>query len=302
MNKKQLRFNRPAEYVENPTPRNIMLGLTNTCNHRCVFCPHEKLKRKTAVLDPDLISRVITQAYDLGVREIGLYLDDEPFMSKHLEDSAKLAKSAGYEYIYCTTNGSLATPERVSRLYENGLDSIKFSVNAGDRDTYAKTHGHDHFDTVISNIKAADRLRKESGKNVGLFLSFVEYSQNAGQLGLLKRLLGDSIDEYHTLTASDVYFDENESAKMGMKKYVYEKCDMLFNRIHVTGEGLVSACCGDFSLKLIMGDLRERPLKDIWFGEAFRRLRRWHLEGDIPRDCECYKCFDYSKKESQNDF
>jgi molybdenum cofactor biosynthesis enzyme MoaA len=72
---------------------------------------------------------ILSQAYKLGVREVGFYLVSEPFMAKNLEACVAYAKQTGYEYIYLTTNGAMATKDRMERLLLNGLDSIKFSIN-----------------------------------------------------------------------------------------------------------------------------------------------------------------------------
>lgn len=288
---KELRLHRPVSYEEAPLPGNVMIGLTSTCNHRCVFCPHDKYLRPAVVMEKDLMVRIIHECYELGVREIGFYLDNEPFMSRYFEDGVKVAHDLGYSYIYATTNGAMATAKRMRQLFLNGLNSIKFSVNAGNRETYFKTHGRDDFDRVIQNILDADAIRKELNMDIGFFLSFIGYNANQGQFEGLKEMLGAHIDQYYYIQGSDTLFTEEESARMGLERVRISKCDMVFNRIHVTAEGLVSACCGDFPLKLIVGDAKEQSISEIWYGEPFRQIRRWHLEQKFPEDCECYNCF-----------
>ena len=45
-----------------------------------------------------------------------------------------------------TSNGALATPEKIRAVIDAGLDSIKFSINAPERKMYAFIHGKDDFD------------------------------------------------------------------------------------------------------------------------------------------------------------
>ena len=47
-----------------------------------------------------------------------------------LPDYIAEAKRIGYSYVYLTSNGSLATPEKAKAALDAGLDSIKFSINA----------------------------------------------------------------------------------------------------------------------------------------------------------------------------
>ena len=47
---------------------------------------------------------------------------------------------------------------------DNGLDSIKFSIHGGTKDTYKKIHGKDDFDRVIKNLIWVDEYRKTQKK------------------------------------------------------------------------------------------------------------------------------------------
>jgi MoaA/NifB/PqqE/SkfB family radical SAM enzyme len=129
---------------------------------------------------------ILEQAYKIGVREVGFYMISEPFLSKILEDCTLYAKNLGYTYIYLTTNGSLANPDRVKKLFAGGLNSIKFSVNAGRPDTYKRVHGKGDFEKVINNIHMADKARREMNIDGGLFVSFVENIINKGEIDSLK--------------------------------------------------------------------------------------------------------------------
>ncbi|MCI8814672.1 MAG: radical SAM protein [Lachnospiraceae bacterium] len=156
----KLKLNREVIYEENPPfPYNMLVELTNRCNHACVFCAHKKMHRSFRNCDKKLMTDIIQQAYELGTREIGFYLTGEPFLNKDLEYYVGLCKRIGFEYIYITTNGVLAKKERVKNLWELGLSSLKFSINAATRKTYQFIHGRDDFDKVMKNINDIYELK-----------------------------------------------------------------------------------------------------------------------------------------------
>ena len=129
--------------LEPPFPRtNFLIETSNACNHRCIFCAYTKMTRKIGKIKPEFVYDILQQAYDLGTREVGFYATGEPFLVPELPDYIAKAKEIGYEYTYLTTNGALATPERVHAVIGAGLDSIKFSINAPDRRTYAFINTH----------------------------------------------------------------------------------------------------------------------------------------------------------------
>ena len=138
----------PQDYsVRPPFPKAALVELANLCNHSCVFCPIEKMTRKGRHIDRQLLERVLLEAYRLGTRELGFYGGSEPFVSKQLEHFIEFSKTTGFEYVYISTNGSIPSKDRMSSVLDSGLDSIKFSVNGGDRESYLAVHGKDDFTT-----------------------------------------------------------------------------------------------------------------------------------------------------------
>ena len=137
-----------------PFPKsNFLMELSNACNHACIFCAHQKMQRKVGKINKELAFDILQQAYDLGTREVGFYATGEPFLVPELPEYIRKAKEIGYTYVYLTSNGSLATPERIRAVIDAGLDSLKFSINAPERDLYKFIHGRDDFDTVMDHLK-----------------------------------------------------------------------------------------------------------------------------------------------------
>ena len=130
-------------------PKNALIELTNGCNHSCIFCYNPEMKRKIDHLDFDTYKKFLKNALKEGLEEIGLYSTGEPFMTKNLDRYIYEAKQIGIRRVYITTNGSLASIDKVKKCLDAGLDSIKFSINAGSRETYKLIHGKDDFEKVI---------------------------------------------------------------------------------------------------------------------------------------------------------
>jgi wyosine [tRNA(Phe)-imidazoG37] synthetase (radical SAM superfamily) len=276
-----------------PFPRNMLVELTNACNHRCVFCGNSKKTRKTGHINEDLLAKILTEAFALGTREVGFYTTGEPFLSPNLAKYVALVKKIGFEYVYLDTNGALATPERAVPVIEAGLDSIKFSINAGTPETYKATHGFDDFNKVISNLEFISNYRNQHGKPAKIYASFVVTPQNQNERERLKEIVGPLVDD---INFSEV---ENqggtmvaESQSMATAKSPSNKktmCYMLFNRFHITWEGYLTACCIDFNNNLLVADLNKTSLKEAWHGETFVNLRKRHMDNNLT-GILCYNC------------
>lgn len=271
--------------LEPPFPKsNFLIEVSNVCNHACIFCAHQKMQRKVGKIDKEKAFDILQQAYDLGTREVGFYATGEPFLVPELPEYIAKAKSIGYTYVYLTSNGSVATPEKIRAVIDAGLDSIKFSINAPQRKLYEFIHGRDDFDTVVEHLKYLNQYRKESGKSYKIYVT-----------GILTRFTENLQDKYHEL------FDE--LCDQIVFKYVYNqggympeieqylrcdcdtevnrKCNLPFDAISVTKEGYLSIENADYENMLVVADLNKVSLYDGWYGPIMKDMRRRFMEDDL---------------------
>lgn len=268
--------------LEPPFPyTNFLIELSNACNHACIFCTHQKMKRPVGFIDEALLYRVLRQAYDLGTREVGFYATGEPFLVNALPEYIKTAKEIGYEYVYLTSNGSLATPEKIRAVVDAGVDSVKFSINAPERALYEFVHGRDDFDAVVEHLRCLNAYRTESGRRYKIFIT-----------GILTRYTQDLREEYARVfqgLADEIVFKEvyNQGGNMPeidsllrctYDRETYRRCNLPFDSIYVTHEGYLSVCNADYENMLVVADLNQVSLKDGWYGETMKRVRQAFMD------------------------
>lgn len=259
-----------------PFPRQVMFEVTNICNHACSFCAYTTMTRARRQMDRPLFLRLASEAYELGAREIGLFSGAEPLTCKHLEEYIAHASELGFEYIYISTNGSIGEADKYKGLIDAGLDSIKFSINAGERERYARIHGRDDFDRVVSNVDYVCAYRKTLDRDFRIMISFVEIPENAGDFDLLKARFDSKVDEMV------LYEANNQSGQMvDLPDPGLENCELPFNRVNISREGYMRACCNDYENALALENLNDISLADAWHSEHFRRLRQRHLDDDL---------------------
>ena len=285
--------NRDNLYSLNPPfPRsNFLLELSNACNHECLFCAHQKMKRKVGLMKPEMVESALRQAYDLGTREVGFYATGEPFLVNALPDYIKLAKDIGYTYTYLTSNGSLATPEKIRAVIDAGLDSIKFSINAPERKMYEFIHGHDHFDQVVKHLKYLRQYRDESGKNYKIYVTGILTRFTEGMKDMYQELFGDIVDQivFKTVYNQGGYMPEIEHLlKCDCDHETYRRCNLPFDAICITHEGYLSVENADYENMLVVGDLNKQTLKEAWYGEKMKELRKGFMEDILDGTiCDC---------------
>ena len=284
--------------LEPPFPRsNFLMEISNACNHSCIFCAHQKMQRRVGKMDKKKAFDILQQAYDLGTREVGFYATGEPFIVPELPEYIAKAKEIGYTYVYLTSNGSLATPEKIRAVIDVGLDSIKFSINAPQRKLYEFIHGHDDFDKVMEHLKYLNQYRQETGKNYKIYVT-----------GILTRFTENLKDKYYEVfdgLADQIVFKYvyNQGGYMPeIEDYLRcecdneerRKCNLPFDAVSVTKEGYLSIENADYENMLIVADLNKVSLHDGWYGDVMKDMRCRFMEDKLEGTL-CDGCVHHTK-------
>lgn len=298
MNQKDFFKNRLNQYYnyEKSTfqvfPKNMLIEVSNICNHECIFCANSKMTRNKSCIDYDFTKRILNEAYSLGTTEVGFYATGEPLTNKNLEEYIKMSKNIGYEYAYLTTNGALLDEERIASLINSGIDSIKFSINAGTRETYKIIHGKDDFDKVIKNIMLLFEYRKKWNKSFKIGISSVLTKYTRADREYISDVFKNYCDEIIFLDCNNrfgVMPEVNKYLIEPNKVDKYESCPLPFNKLHISCEGYLTACCADFQNYLVVSDLNKESLEQAWNNEVFQELRKKHVEDNL-KGTLCYNC------------
>ena len=292
----ELRMNRAVVLSETPPfPHNMLMELTNVCNHKCVFCGYKDMKRKKRMCDKGIMLDLMKQAYENGTRDIGFYMIGEPLMCKDLSEYIARAHELGFEYIYLTTNGALADLDRMKELIEAGLNSVKFSVNGATRETYLAVHGKDDFNVAKDNIKALRNYTKENNIDIPIFVSFVKNGINKDDIHVLHDVFDDFVDQIYIVPCTNQaggmleLISNGVMAETDLLPGSTVPCEMIFNRLHITCEGYLNACCADVNGYLSAVDLHTNTLLEAWNSATMINLRRRHLHSELGQTL-CRHC------------
>ena len=288
--------------LEPPFPyTNFLIETSNACNHACIFCAHQKMKRPVQTINPEFVHNILQQAYDLGTREVGFYATGEPFIVKELPEYIKWAKEIGYTYVYLTSNGVLATPEKIRAVIDAGLDSIKFSINAPERKMYAFIHGKDDFDTVMEHLKYLNEYREISGNNYKIFVTGIltRFTENMKDMyAEVFRGLADEIVFKNVYNQGGYMPEIDTLLKCTYDDEEYRRCNLPFDAISVTCEGYLSIENADFENMLVVADLNKVSLKEGWYGEKMKAIRQAFMDDKLEGTL-CDGCVHHAYREAK---
>jgi radical SAM protein with 4Fe4S-binding SPASM domain len=241
------------------------------------------MKRRQGVMGMDLYRKVVDECASLGISHVRMHNYGEAFVDKQLPAKIAYAKSKGIPEVGVITNGSLLGPDVAKAVVEAGLDAINISLDAAGKDTFESTRLGLKYDKVIANVEGLVRIRGELGrKRPKLILSFVRQDNSTEEQAFI---------DHWSAVADKIHITElhNWAGTLKRRADVNVPCYRQWLTFTVLWDGRVSLCCADLDGHVVLGDLNSQTIADIWNSDAYRRVRREHLESggpDICRNCD----------------
>lgn len=272
------------------TGKTMNIEITSLCNADCIYCPcvASGSTKKRNFIDEDFFYRITREARELGVSDVGLYVNGDPLMNELLFKYVEyLKKELHYSYVFISTNGILCTHENLERLAEAGIDSIKFSVSASNPKSYLQHHGRDAFEKIVDNIRYADEYRRKNNLNYKLYMFSILTRYNIAEKEEIEKVFGGFVDEIVFKSVA-----EGTEKVIGMKELLMIDeeietespripCNFLFDRIVISERGYLYVCCDLESTLGIVEDLKNKSLKDVLYGERMVSIRKMHLDNNV---------------------
>jgi radical SAM protein with 4Fe4S-binding SPASM domain len=279
-------------------PRNLHIEGTNVCNAKCTFCAYPQMERAKETMPMETFQRIVDEYVEMGGKGVSLTpIVGDPFVDRHIfERLDYLNQKPEIRGFYFYTNGILMKPAIIDRLltYSEKLH-VFVSFGGFDRETYKAIMGVDYFDLVSKNIEAFMAAKQRTGSRMRFDLAlrcppsswtgeFWAKCNAYKQQGLMNIHSAETFDSW----AGKV--NPAELKQVGLvptlPPYKRGACELLFAKPIVLANGKVNACaCRDVEAELIVGDLTETPLKELWAGQEINNIIEQHEQGNFPDVC-----------------
>lgn len=271
-------------------PDHVDLELSSACNMKCPMCYtvtdefKENVPRKN--LDFGLFCRIVDELAANGVFSIRLSWRGEPTLNKHFMDCIRYAKKKGIAEVDSLTNALRLTPEMFEEMVALGMDWLTISFD-GVGATYDKIRAPAKFDEMVAKIRSFSEIRKrrKSVKPVmriqGIWPAIAE--NPAAYFDTFDPL----VDEVSVNCLLDYLHNDREVAYL--ENFA---CPVPFQRLVIGSDGRALMCINDEMGQVPVGDTRTQTVREIWNGEAMRRVREIHRNRRGTKELEpCKRCY-----------
>jgi len=274
-------------------PAEIQIQTITTCNAACIMCPYPEVSTEFAFdrMEEQLYDRILEEcAREPGLRRIEPFLMNEAFTDSRIIDwIARAKRKVPHAMVTVTTNGAPLVPKVTDRLVRSGLDAIWFSFNGATRDTYEKIMGVP-YDRVKANI---DYLLEVRPPSLQVFVNMIETGMMAPEIAANIRYWqtrGVQAGSSPLVNRAGNVRNFEELRYTPQGALPVRTCELVFYKMYILASGDVVLCCMDWRRQVLLGNVRRQTLREIWNGEAYRRVRRLHVEGEDRMIDLCRSC------------
>lgn len=288
------------------TPFVVHVDTCNMCNFKCKFCTtgdHELLKKHNRPIGHmpyatftkliDDLTRFPTKVKDLIFHKNG-----EPLLHERIIDMMRYAKQKDVaNKLILVTNGSLLTPKLSREIMSVGIDFMQISLEGVNAEGYKKVSGVDiDYEKLVANVGYLFAHRHpDTTLNVKLMdcgLTEEEKQQFFDDFGKVCSTCDiEHPISYTQPTVKDTSLGIMKGTTHDMYESTYkEVCTLPFYTMNINFNGKVSACSFDWRHGLIMGNVNDESLPDIWNGKLYNDFRRIHLRKERNNHPLCTGC------------
>lgn len=284
----------------------LNLELTNKCPMRCVMCARtNNMEREQGLMAFETFKAII----DEYVARHPSRAANEDTWLHHFGESlvhpeyARFVRYAVEKGVHAcmSINPIMLTPNVADELLATGIKKLYISLDGHDDESFLAIRGvKDAYEKSKAHLLDFLKKKIERQCETHIVLSMIDFKLNresiARQRGYWESIPG--IDEVlckNFVTWNGDAADVNQLADMQVdntevrKKHKMPSCNVPWETMSVTWDGIVVPCCYDYDKKYPLGDLKKETLADVWNGERMLKLRQEFIDNKVDNPL-CRRC------------
>mgnify|MGYP001198959049 CR=1 FL=1 len=320
------------ESLRNKYPHIFNIETTNYCNMTCVMCPRTiYMKRKNIWINDDMFDECIKKIrpyknerlekfyewlkentdfkkdeksengfyFSIISNHLVLHGYGEPFLDKFLIKRIEACKKLEIPTYFSCTPATM-TIEKAVKAMESGLGVLKFSIDALNDNDFKKIRGKkaNYTDSVEKILKLIEIKRERNLKTllVPCMISFGQSDEDKKKEEEFLNFWSDK-DVYAYVKSLDNKWLDNEKNKNVKNFSHYEKqyCEYPWTSLTIMADGNVVPCTQISNNEIVLGNVKENTLEEIWNGKKYKDFRQMHIDGKFPKGHKCKEKCDQKK-------
>lgn len=319
------------EELRDKQPHIFNIETTNYCNMTCVMCPRTiYMERKNIWINDKIFEDVLNKIkpYDKKdldsfwswlekeyqfspneVSENGFYFSvvsrclilhgyGEPFLDKHLLKRIKACTDRNIPTYFSCTPATM-TIEKAEKAMHEGLTVLKFSLDAMNDEDIKKIRGKKaNYDDAIAKILKLIEIKEKNNFKTLLVPCMIALGNTEKDKIMHKNFLNFWKDKpvYAYVKSQDNrWLFEQDQSIINQSHYAKQYCEYPWTSLTVMAEGKVVPCTQISNNEIVLGDLKNSSLEEIWNSNEYNNFRKMHITGEFPKGHKCKENCDQVK-------
>jgi MoaA/NifB/PqqE/SkfB family radical SAM enzyme len=276
-------------------PPAVALEFTNRCNLSCPYCTSPLNLRPRGLMSRTTFDLLISQIRSAGIPRVLVVGNGEPTLHPHFPEYIRELTQATRS-VELTSNWQRITEPIARSVVEAGLSRLHISVHGATREAFETGRASGLWEDLHENLRLLQRVRHDHPRRSPLVNIRVMIRPSDQAIEKSMRAywapFGDEVTATHLVDYSGT---DHDVFGLKCEVGVYPRCAWPFKIIGVNWDGNVPLCSHSWVQSgrpegLVLGNIHDHSLADIWNGETLRSYRAGHRSGDSRRMPICEGC------------
>lgn len=295
-------FNKTQDYQTTgfipDMPLTIAIELINRCNLKCIMCYTKHHTEEKATLSLEDVERIMEECKKNETPSIIIGLGSEMMLYKDIKEVLDIVHKNEITDVFFGSNGVLLNEPVIKSIIENKVSRVEISLDAATPETYKKIRSFDFLPKIEANIHQLIEYKKKYNSQLPVIrLCFVLQDLNKHETQMFIDKWKDKVDYIDFQRCIDMSNMDEPNPIMENKEEILKNsfCSQPFYSLNVWSNGNVSPCCTFYGKQLILGNIHQTSLKEIWHGEKINRIRQQLITKKFNPICT--KCLYFRDRE-----
>lgn len=278
-----------------------VIEINGGCNYTCQMCPQTNKDGSTGARGKNWLKKMslydfekyVAQCAEAGLNVVNLEGSGEPTLNRNLAEYVKIVKKYNAK-AFMFSNGRLMKGDFMKGVVDAGVDFFRFSIVGYNEEKYREWMNSPFYNLVINNLNEMQEYVTSSNSDCvvstyHLILDNDNIEYEKEQYLKIVNGAGVKTEIWKMHNWSGVY--EPDYGRDGAVKTCGRPFspDVVIRAGGIDGnKGAVHPCCQVLGRddEAVLGHMGLNSLKEIWYGDAYNKLRKQHETGDYPDFCK----------------
>jgi radical SAM protein with 4Fe4S-binding SPASM domain len=254
-------------------------------------------KRPVGFVKPQVFENILQQLISVGIKGVGLHTVGEPFMNNKLESLLEIANHYNFN-VWISMNAQF--PSRIEQIYKNFPSLVNYyrlSIDSATKKSYESIRSGGKYENIVDSLEVIQKINnKKRNYRISLLIDSILSSSNIYEIPIFFEKYGKycfpeniNFTIVNGLSPDPSYFRESFPFPNLIRQNI--PCHMPFKKLYFTYGGKVTLCCRDYDEDIVVGDIQQDSLIDIWNGVQADQVRKKHLDKKKMDIRSCKSCY-----------